>query len=164
MTKQKVHKMKRYVIRHGHTGVKRAKRGEFGVEGPPLSELGRQQAAALKQKLTELGIDPNTEPVAVSELIRTHQTADLAGFKNLIVKPVLNEVQTGLPHEEFIKLFMAEKVAPAVLRRAQQVLDNPPAERVWVMHGLLIIGLRELLGVKAQPFDPEFCSILQLNI
>lgn len=156
--------MRRFIIRHGFTGVKRDQRDAFGVEGPPLDELGQKQAKKLKQALIHLGVDPSTESVAISEFLRTRQTAELAGFTNIQVRPVLNEVQTGLPGDE-LKAMLAEKhLPPAVLERAQAALDNPPKEAVWISHGLLIMGLCELFGIKNDPFELEFCSITEINI
>lgn len=156
--------MKRFVVRHGFTGVNRDQRDAFGAQGPPLDELGRKQAVELNKALIQLGIDPNTEPVAISELLRTKQTAELAGFTNMQVRPVLNEVQTGLEPETLKEMLQKRDCPEAVLERARQLLANPPDERVWVAHGLLIIGLHEVLGISRDPYIPEFCEIIQLDI
>ncbi len=155
--------MKRFVIRHGHTGVTRDGRAAFGAAGPPLSKLGQKQAAELKQALLKLGVNFDTEPVAVSEFLRTKQTAQLAGFQNLHVSPVLNEIFTGMPGAELKALLELRQLPPIVIQKARAILDNPPKERVWITHGLVIMGLREVLGVKSDPFDPLHCSILEVD-
>ncbi len=155
--------MKRFVIRHGHTGVKRGDRSKYGSEGPPLDALGRKQATALRTALLKLNVDPGVEAVAVSEFLRTKTTAELAGFTDIQVRPVLNEIFTGLPVMD-LKAFIDKRELPAVvLAKAQAILDNPPKERVWVTHGLVIMGLKELLGIKDDPFDPIHCEVLEID-
>lgn len=155
--------MKRFVIRHGATGVKRDERKAFGVQGPPIDELGQKQAAELKKNLIKLGIDPSTEPVAVSNFLRTRQTAEFAGFTNIQARPVLDEIFTGIPGEELRAMLEVEKLPLIVLERAQAILDNPPKEKLWITHGLVIMGLKQLLSVKADSFDPPNCEILEID-
>ncbi len=155
--------MKRYIIRHGSTGIKRQERVTYGVEGPPLDSLGRRQSLELRNELISLGIDLNDEGVAVSELLRTKQTAEQAGLKRLQTYSVLNEINTGMPHVELMT-FLADKQLPnAVITRAQDILNNPPKELIWISHGLVIMGLRQAMGLKDEPFDPPNCSITEME-
>lgn len=156
--------MKRLVIRHGHTGVTRDQRDAFGAEGPPLDELGQKQAVELRDALIKLRVDPDTETVAVSEFLRTKQTAKLAGFQHIHASPLLNEIFTGMPGSELKAMIEFRQLPPIVLQKAQAILSNPPKENIWITHGLVIMGLREELGLKGDPFDPLHCRILELDV
>lgn len=156
--------MKRYVIRHGETGVKRGERSQYGKTGPPIDAQGKKQSIELGKKLVDLGVEISSEPVAVSEYLRTRQTAELAGFKSLHENPLLNEVFTGLTPGELKSLLERKQLPDVVLEKARAILDNPPVEKVWITHGLVIMGLRQLLGTQADPFDPPKCEVFEMEI
>ncbi len=71
----------------------------------PRVHLGQKQALDLRNAFIGLGIDLANERVAVSELLRTKQTAEHAGLKRLHTYSVLNEINTGVPHEELFAFF-----------------------------------------------------------
>jgi|GEM_PF-3838298 len=71
--------MHHLLVRHAQTDANRLNRAMYGKYGAPINDAGRRQAEKLHQELVKLGIDLNVEPVAVSELLRTAQTAEAAG-------------------------------------------------------------------------------------
>jgi phosphohistidine phosphatase SixA len=154
-----------YIIRHSQAEGTRYNRMLFGKEGGALTEEGIQEAKTLKLQLKALGIDVNTEHVAVSDLQRTYQTASYAGFMNITVNSLLNEVNTGLPPEE-LEILLENKHAPeAAIKAAKAILDNPPAERVWVTHGLVVAGIAHELGIApGELFVPEMGSVSKVTI
>ncbi len=156
--------MKRIIIRHGHTGVDRDARDSFGAEGPPISKQGVADAERAGREIEKLGINLAAEPVAISTYLRTKQTAEAAGFKKLRADPSLNEIFTGIPNDQLKDMVAKRQVPEIVLQKAQAILDNPPPEKVWVTHGLVIIGLRELLGMQADPFDLPQGQFIELEV
>jgi hypothetical protein len=103
------------------------------------------------------------KPVAVSELLRTKQTAEIAGFKTININPLLNEVNT--PDPVHTKELIKQKILPEeALAAAKALLSNPPKEGVWVTHGLVIAALEQLLKIQAPAFIADFCEIRELPI
>ena len=152
------------LIRHAESTGNRYDRHLFGSEGAPLSGLGQSQARELGQKLEEHGIDMY-QRVATSELIRTQQTAQLAGFENRIVYSSLNEIRHGLDRETIENLIKQKKVTPAALNAARKILHNPPTEYLWFTHGMLIAAIGELLEIaKNELFIPDFASITKITL
>lgn len=156
--------MKQYVVRHASTGVTRDLRGKYGPAGPPLSDIGIQEAKRLQQALLKAGIDSTMESVAVSDYLRTQQTAELAGFKTLHINAKLEEIYTGIPNPELKAMLAERKLPPIVLERAQAILDNPPKEKVWITHGLVIMGLFGFLGFTADEFFPVHAKVYEFDI
>ncbi|HVV26080.1 MAG TPA: phosphoglycerate mutase family protein [Candidatus Saccharimonadales bacterium] len=89
--------MRYILIRHGKTDANRLTRATFGKQGAPLNDQGIFQAKKLREQLLARGIDLATVTVAVSELLRTTQTAQYAGLKNITAYALLNEVKTPDP-------------------------------------------------------------------
>lgn len=100
--------MRYLLIRHGKTDANRLTRAAFGKEGAPLNKLGVSQAKKLRKQLLARGFDLATEPVAVSELLRTSQTAQEAGLQ-INTYSLLNEVKT-----------------PEAVQTAKNILASPP--------------------------------------
>ena len=154
-----------YIIRHAKSLGNRRNRATFGVKGAGLSVEGVNTAKKLKKALADLGIDANKEPVAVSELIRTRQTAEQAGFKRITTTPLLNEVDSGLQPDTLDRMLLNKAVPKAAIAAAKKLLKHPPAEQVWVTHGLLIAGLAHELNIPVHKlFVPEMASITTLTI
>jgi len=156
-------RMKYLVIRHGKTGGTRLNRPLFGKEGAPLVEEGREQAQMLGEMLREKSIATTTLPVAVSELIRTRQTAMEAGFpeEHLQTSSLLNEIHTADPHKT-VEMIGRGELPQEALVAAKKLLSNPPQETIWFTHGLVIAALREVLGLPG--FIPDFCEIVEIEI
>ncbi|HWB38771.1 MAG TPA: phosphoglycerate mutase family protein [Candidatus Saccharimonadales bacterium] len=152
------------LIRHGSTGVKRGERAGFGPDGAPLSEQGIIEAKALAEQLAALGIDLAHEPTAVSPMLRTRQTAELAGLRNLRIEPLISEVNSGLDVQTVDAMLSRREVPEQVLAAAKMVLENPPTERIWVTHGFLIAGLCGALEQVQEPFMADCGSIRRLTI
>lgn len=157
------HIVKYLLIRHGETDANRATRVLYGKKGAPLNASGVEQAIKLRELLQQRGIDSHHEPVAVSELIRTQQTAHYAGFRTLKTYPLLNEVRTDDPQKT--GALIARAIVPEqALAAAQAVLADPPLEKVWVTHGLLITALFRLLDLPSPAgFIPGFCEIREIS-
>lgn len=157
------------VARHGFSAANdRNQYGRPAFDNPesPLMPQGRDQAAELGEKLAnEYGLDVVTEPVAVSMMRRTQETAIVAGFRWLHLYPELNEEKGGSKDED-MRAVLHERRPPAATRKAAQYLiANPPKERVWVTHALLIATLCQELGVYQDArFTPRFCEIRELPL
>lgn len=152
-----------FVIRHGQSEGNRHNRAAFGKEGGALTDDGVQEAKQLRSKLSEVGIDVRAEAVAVSELQRTYQTARYAGFEHINKYSSLNEVNSGLPPEELDALLKQLAVPDAAKVAAQKILHNPPNEKVWVTHGLVIAALAHQLGIApSKVFIPPMGSVTKL--
>lgn len=151
------------VIRHGKTDANRLTRAVFGKAGAPLNDEGQVQAKKLKSKLKSLGVN-DTTPVAVSELLRTHETATNAGLENIIINPLLNEVNTSDP-QRTLDLVAEGKLPQEAIKAAEAIINNPPKEKVWVTHGLVIAAIQELLGRgDNQSFIPDYCEVRTVDI
>jgi phosphohistidine phosphatase SixA len=151
------------VVRHAQTDANRITRVLYGKEGASINELGVSQAKKLASELSSYGIDPNTEPVAVSELKRTYQTATEAGFKNIVINPLLNEVMTNKPAKTQ-QLVKSQRVPEEALRVARALLANPPKEKFLITHGLVIAALAIELGVDYENnLIPRFCEIREFT-
>ncbi len=153
------------LIRHAKAMGGRHDRHLFPKEGAELSEEGEKASLLLKDTLRLLGIDVATEPVAVSELIRTKQTAQIAGFKNINEYKVLNEVDTGLSPEEIDEVLVMKGVPSIASNAAKQLLKYPPKEKIWVTHGMLIAALANELGIPTSTlYIPEMASVTEIEI
>ena|SRR5688572_4263086 len=151
--------MRYYLIRHAQTDATRLTRAAYGKQGAPINTSGREQAQAMRKKLIELGIDIEDEPAAVSALIRTQQTAQVAGFKKLAVYNILNEVKTDDPHKTQA-LIKSSKLPPEAGVAAKKILNQPPEEKIWVTHGQVIAALlQELNLTDPAKFMPDFCEV-----
>ena len=156
--------MRYYLIRHGKTDANRMTRATYGKQGAPLNDDGKQQAEELHKKLLELGIDLNKEVVAASELLRAQQTAEFAGFQNIVINSILNEVNTPDPQKTTDDLKRGILADEAIVA-AKEVLANPPKERIWVTHGQLIAAiLAELKQNKLNTFIPDFCEVTEIEL
>ncbi len=124
----------------------------FGNVESPLTDEGLEQAAGLNHVFREqYGIDPESygQAVAVSELLRTQQTARGAGFQILKTEPVINE--TEIPPELLggrmvIEKHVKENWIPSELReRAQRFLElvrrGELGYQIYFTHGFFIASV-----------------------
>ena len=134
-----------------------------GKLGMPLNQEGIATAKGLRKQLDALGVDVDNTEVAISELQRTKQTAEYAGFSpaKMVVNPLLNEVNTGDPVASQKQIDNGE-VPQAAIDRARAILANPPKQKVWVTHGLVLVGLNKELGLP--DFLPPQGSITVIEI
>lgn len=124
-------------------------------------EMARELGTTLR---LGYGVAPDT-PVAVSELKRTQQTARGAGFDKLSVYPALNEVAHGVPLPGLREMLDRQQLPEVALETAEAILADPPAETIWITHGLVIAGLCRVLGdERYERFIPRFCEIRQLSL
>lgn len=63
--------MRLFLIRHGQTPSNLLGALDTGVPGPPLTDLGREQAQVVRDELVDSGV----EAIYVSSMRRTHETA-----------------------------------------------------------------------------------------
>lgn len=146
------------LIRHGETAANRE--GRFlSRTDVPLSERGRDQAAALRDQIQELGIGR----VLVSPLTRACETASiLFGNAPLDIRPELREIDFGA--FELLDVAEIEASFPGELerRRASPVDYRPPggesfrdvARRLRALHeelrlasSVAVVAHRGTLGV-----------------
>ena len=151
------------LIRHGKTDANRLTRAAFGKAGAPLNEVGQGQARRLRDELLTLGIDLAHEPVAISEFLRTKETAEYAGLQRLEVNSLLNEVKT--PDPVRTNAMIAEGTLPPEARlAAQKILKHPPRQKIWITHGLIIAALCAELGqTDSSKMVPDFCEIVRIE-
>lgn len=136
--------MKHILVRHGETNATRFTSKNFGPKGAPLNEQGIESARNLKKKLENLGIDFSQE-VAVSDQQRTQQTAIEAGFINLVINPLLNEVNTSNPART--NELVAQRDLPEEAREAGRLLlADPPEQHFWFTHGQITAAVLDQLG------------------
>lgn len=127
---------------------------------------GRQQARDTGLALVATyGLDPQSTSAAASDMLRSQQTAEVAGFREIISYAVLNEV--NIPKTPKLKAILeACEIVPEARAAAEAVLTNPPAEQVWFTHGYLIAALCELTGADTSDrrFIPSFGEVRELSI
>lgn len=138
----------------------------FGAKDAPLMMIGRKAAVAKGRTFAQdYGVRPIFTRAAVSELLRTQQTARAMGFWRQKRYALLNEVLLDKSGPELRAMLDAKQLPPAALRAAEAVLNSPPAEKVWVTHGLLIAGMCYILGVHTfERFIPRFGEVRVLHI
>lgn len=156
--------MQRLIIRHGQTNANRLTRAAFGKSGAPLNATGIAQVADLIKELKKFDVDLSLESVAVSELLRAKQTAELAGFLSIQVSSLLNEVYSLDPRNT--NELIANKIIPEEAKKAaKDLLLNPPKEKIWITHGLLITAVQCELGIiDPKNFLPNFCEIRLIEL
>ncbi len=155
--------MKHILVRHAETNGTRHTAKDFGPLGAPINEDGVKSAEALHEKLKSMGIDFSQE-VAVSELQRTQQTAKLAGFKNLVISPLLNEVDTIDPDET--NRLVANRDLPKEARDAgEKLLANPPEQLFWFTHGQVTAAVLDQLGYDDRgDYVLSFSQIFEIEV
>lgn len=138
----------------------------FGNPEAPLTPRGREQATDLGRLLVvKYGIELNTEPVAVSMLRRTQETAIVAGFRHLSLYPELNEEKGGLTDEEVRAALLARYSPPATVDAVRKIIEDPPKEDVIIMHAYLIAAMGDVLGLYTdERFTPRFGEVREFPI
>ena len=136
--------MKRYLVRHGLSYANGKESPAFGSPEAGLRENGVDHARMLKEVFIELlGPKIGQVAVAVSEMVRTQETATHAGFKKQTPYGILNEYD-GKIKEEAMKFAASEDYdgASRVLEHlTNNLIINAPDEGIWFAHGLVIAGL-----------------------
>ena len=161
--------MSKLVIRHGLSGANDKERygtPAFGNPQASLMHAGVEQATQLGEFLTEkFGIVVQDEPVAVSEMLRTQETAIFAGFRILTIYPELNEEKGGLSDAAVRKALNTRHSPEAVIRAARLIIENPPTENVLITHAFVIATICKELGVYGSlRFHPKFCEVRELPL
>lgn len=159
------------VIRHGLSeanNINNFGTPAFGNFDAPLMEQGRASARRLRRVLPlNYGINLSSTPAATSELLRTQQTAKLAGFKTLQSYTLLNEVDRGLSLEDKRAVKATGVIPKEAIDAANDLLNDPPEEQIWFTHGLLIAGLCKVLNIYQDTGHrtiPSFCEIRRLPL
>jgi len=161
--------MSKLVARHGLSDANNRElygTPAFGNPEAPLMPKGREQAMELGRLLTvRFGIQVATEPVAVTMMRRTQETAVVAGFRKLSIYPELNEEKGGLSDEEVQEALASRRPPEATINAARAVIENPPVETVWITHAFLIAAICQELGVyNNDRFTPRFCEVRELPL
>lgn len=176
-----------YLVRHGETSFNRDRLG-LGRADPPLTQLGRLQAAAVGERLAP---EPLTR-ILTSPLARAIETATaIAGERNLQVeiRPELTELDAGeadgVPlselrtrHPEFLAAWMGETSADVPMPGGESLRDvaqrlsglleelREPAEgaAVIVSHNFVLKALVcELLGIELHRFRSIAVDLASLS-
>lgn len=155
--------MKYLLIRHANAGMSDKARLAYGKAGPPIRDIKDANITKLHQQLIKLQVDFNNEPIAVSEMLRTKQTATVAGLAILNPYAILNEIDTG-DIDNTLRLMALGEVPAEAIKAANTIINNPPKERIWVTHGLLIAAL-QLATKTSNPnhFEPDYCEISEIT-
>lgn len=138
----------------------------FASADAHLMPEGQKQARHLGDELLmHHGINPPTTRIAISELRRTAETAERAGFRDLQQYSELNEVVHGLEPTVLRKILDDGELPSIALERARVILENRPKESIWLTHGMVIAALCRLMGVyKDARLIPRFCEIRTLPL
>ena len=151
-----------YLVRHGVSEANHHGHPAFGSAEANLLPEGVRQAEELGAiTLPELGIVPAETNVATSTYARAIQTAGHAGFTALQTYSNLDEIKHGLTYEQFERMKQTRVLPAHALIAAEETLNNPPEETVWVLHGLRIAAICQLVGVYGQSerLFPRFCEV-----
>lgn len=166
--------MYRVIGRHGLAECNRQPNGEcgpaFNHRNAPLIPEGCVQAQKMGlTSRTEFGIDPAVTRVAVSTMWRSIESALKAGFDpdNIRIYPCLDEPDAGLPYQVLREEYLNQRrFPPNSLEAADAVLENPPPEEFWMIHGVLasaICARRDDSG-RFKNFVPECGELRQVYI
>jgi hypothetical protein len=157
-------------MRHGVSLANDKDNPAYGSPSAGLLPRGKQQSMAAGEILrTEYNFDTTNNWVATSRMRRSQDSAISAGCMNIVFYGVLNEATEELSLDELLQIKPAlakNQVPTCAINRAAQLLESPPEEGLWVTHGLIIIGLCEVLGVRSPEwrFLPNFGEIRELPI
>lgn len=136
--------MNLYLARHGQAEVNKG-HNDPAIDAweSPLTEQGQVQAVLLGQGYQDLGIKSGAEPVEVSELLRSQQTALGAGWSenDMVINSLLNEVSLERGKTTIMREVVRGKVPIESQRAGAAVLENPPTNRACISHALTIIGI-----------------------
>ena len=156
-----------YVARHGLSGANDGRNPAFGSPDAHLLPECVLHARGLGETLhTDFGINLTTDAVATSTFIRTKETAKEAGFIICNEYAVLDEVKHGLTVEEFHRMKETRILPLHVMNAAEQTLENPPEEKIWISHGLRVAAICQILGVyqDEERLFQRFCEVRILPI
>lgn len=162
--------MNTLVIRHGLSQANnRTNYGTpaFGSPNASLMDEGILQAKSLNPILTQdYMVDPTDTIVAVSNMRRTWETANFAGFHTLRPYDSLNEASNNLSLEDIAHIRATKELPRIALQAAENLLNNPPEEKIWFTHGLLIASMCKVLDIHQdrEHFIPRFCEIRELTV
>lgn len=87
-----------------------------------------------------------------------------AGFASQIVRPVLNELQTEQTPIEVTRNAVKGILPKEAYERAELLLNVPLVEAIWFTHGLVIAGIKDVLGIADSRLVPEFCEITEIKV
>lgn len=138
----------------------------FGNPNAPLMPLGREQAARMGGLIVaQYGFDPSATPVAASELRRSQETAEIAGFIDLHIYPALNEEKGELGDLEVRQAITSRKSPEATVSAARYLIEHPPKEEIWITHAYLVATICQELGVYTNArFIPKFGELRELPL
>jgi len=139
----------------------------FAAKDAPLMDKGKEQARERAARLpSDYDINPQTTAVAVSDLLRTRETAEVMRFQSITPYESLNEVGHGMEGAALRAMLDAGQLPPAALHAAEAILRQPPSQGVWITHGLVIAGLSHVLGINHgfERLIPRFCEVRELPI
>lgn len=156
-----------FLVRHAQSYANKRDFAAFGNMDSPLTDKGRERAAALNGIFRErYGIIPEEydKPVAVSEYARTQQTAEIAGFSRRDVVPLINEsdvdreIMSGL---DVINKHMKERWAPEEVRARtgqfiEQVQSGELDYDIFFTHGMFIASVALDCQVRVIDIDLPF--------
>ena len=166
---EQYNKMDRLIIRHGLSEANnRNNLGTlaFASKDAPLMPKGIEQAqklgVVLRQKYPADTLDT---AIACSELLRAQQTAQEAGFSQIIPYSILNEVEHGMDLKSLRSMLDSGELPQSALDTAETILESPPREGIIFTHGLVIAGLTEVLGLSQNygRLIPRFCEVREIS-
>jgi broad specificity phosphatase PhoE len=163
-----------YVCRHGESTLN-AQHIYAGQLDTPLTDLGREQAAAAGNNAGEL---PPIDCIVASPLVRALETAQIIAAKHnyppdrIITSPLMMERSYGsLQGQPWSvtpdpKVFLDIETPQALTARAQAALDflrGLPAQNILlVSHGSFLLALSSLVLAEPQKTELFNAQIVQL--
>jgi hypothetical protein len=176
------------LIRHAKSFAN-ARDPAFGNEMSPLNEDGEMQAVALNSEFrVSHDIDPElyVATVAVSEYLRTQQTAELARFKNTRILPLINEAIIApdmLVKGKIVAKHQSERWVPSDLQdRAdefiKQVRSGELPYEIYFTHGFFVAAVKNKIATEyeargeispyvfddARGFIPELATVTRVLV
>ncbi|HEX7083206.1 MAG TPA: histidine phosphatase family protein [Gaiellaceae bacterium] len=157
------------LARHGETDWNSQGRWQ-GWADPPLNERGRQQAAALAERLRETPFDA----VYTSDLRRAHETAEIVARPHgvpVVADPGLREIDvgswSGLTRAEIDERFGGER-PDGETREQHRARVRAAAERLVRAHGderILLVSHGGTMRALADAFDGPIanCGTIELR-
>lgn len=159
-----------YLVRHGLSQANNRENigtPAFGAHDAELMDTGIEQARIAGRTLIGKYALLQTTSAAISTMRRTRQTAEEAGFTELIEYNQLDEIPVVLDDTiaERRARWHTGQLDDLVLEKAFETLLSPPKEQVWFTHGLRIAGICRVLDQYQDAHTiPKFGEVREVRL
>lgn len=136
--------IEKIVVRHAESEAnKNFTKIALGAKDAELTNKGVEQAKRLRDAFEKIDGISELTPVAVSSMTRARQTAEIAGFKNIHERDVLDEI--SIPK---FNAYNLATVPTRILENGFLIMENMPEEEIWFTHFLAIESLKLQLSLR----------------